>query len=112
MWSRFLSRIKTEGLPVFTALSPDKTKLAVTFSGEKFPYVQIIDTNTLKTIKTMTFEGSVLHVRWSEEMPLIYVSVNTKDEVQAIETDEWSKRAAIPAKRPSGIFLYNLQDGR
>ena len=109
---KFLSRIKTEGLPVFTALSPDKTKLAVTFSGEKFPYVQIIDTNTLKTIKTMKFEGSVLHVRWSEEMPLIYVSVNTKDEVQAIETDEWSKRAAIPAKRPSGIFLYNLQDGR
>lgn len=109
---RFLAKIKTEGLPVFTALSPDKTKLAVTFSGDKFPYVQIIDTKTLQTVKTIKFEGSVLHVRWSEDIPVLYVSVNTKDEVQAIETEEWTKRAAVPVKRPSGIFLYNTQDGR
>jgi protein NirF len=104
---KFLARIKTEGLPVFTALSPDKKHLAVTFSGDKFPFVQIIDTKSLAVIKTLHFEGSVLHVRWSDETPMLYVSVNTADEVQLIDTNLWEKRAAIPVKRPSGIFLYH-----
>lgn len=104
----FLKRIKTEGLPVFTALSPDKKHLAVTFSGDKFPFVQIIDTKSLKPIKTLHFEGSVLHVRWSEETPTLYVSVNTTNEVQLVDTTSWEKKAAIFVKRPSGIFLYQL----
>jgi protein NirF len=107
---KFLAKIKTEGLPVFTALSPDKKRLAVTFSGDKFPIVQIIDTQTLKVIKTLTFEGNVLHVRWSEEFDILYVSVNTKDEVLALETQNWEKRAAIPVKKPSGIFLYHTPE--
>lgn len=103
----FLGRIKTEGLPVFTALSPDKRQLAVTFSGDKFPFVQIIDTKSLSVIKTLQFEGNVLHVRWSDEKPALYVSVNTADEVQMMDTNSWEKRASIPVKRPSGIFLYH-----
>ncbi len=104
---KFLARIKTEGLPVFTALSPNKKYLAVTFSGDKFPFVQIIDTKTLEVIKTIHFEGSVLHVRWSDEAPALYVSVNTADKVQLIDTNLWEKRASISVKKPSGIFLYH-----
>ncbi|OHE07722.1 MAG: nitrite reductase, partial [Sulfurimonas sp. RIFOXYB2_FULL_37_5] len=36
---KFVKNIETEGLPVFTALSPDKKYMAVTFSGDKFPVV-------------------------------------------------------------------------
>lgn len=103
----FLGRIKTEGLPVFTALSPDKKYLAVTFSGDKFPYVQIVDTKSLEIIKTMQFEGKVLHVRWSDENALLYVSVNTTDEMQMVDTQTWEKRGSVPVKRPSGIFLFH-----
>lgn len=103
----FLGRIKTEGLPVFTALSPDKRYLAVTFSGDKFPYVQIVDTKSLEIVKTMRFEGKVLHVRWSDEKPLLYVSVNTTDEVQLVDTKTWQKQGSVPVRRPSGIFLFH-----
>ena len=48
-----------KGLPVFTALSPDKKYLAVTFSGKDFPTIQIVDTKTLKIIQTFTFMGKV-----------------------------------------------------
>ncbi|RUM64257.1 MAG: nitrite reductase, partial [Sulfurospirillum sp.] len=55
----FIKAITTKGLPVFTSLSPDKKYLAVTFSGKDFPSIQIIDTNTLKIIKTFKFPGKV-----------------------------------------------------
>ena len=103
----FLKRIKTKGLPVFTSLSPDQKYLAVTFSGKDFPVVQIIDTDTLKVIKTFKFGGKVLHVRWSKEKPELYVSVNGADEVDVIDTNSWTIKDRIKGiKRPSGIFLY------
>jgi len=104
----FIKNIKVQGLPVFTSLSPDQKYIAVTFSGKDFPYIQIIDTNTLKVIKTFNFKGKVLHVRWSKEYPDLYVSVNGANEVDVINTKEWFKQREIyQIKKPSGIFLYN-----
>jgi len=104
---KFVKNIETEGLPVFTSLSPDKKYLAVTFSGEKFPVIQIIDTKTLKIIKRFEFDGKVLHVRWSKEKPLLYVSVNDSNKVAFINTDGWwLKREVFKIKKPSGIFIY------
>ena len=106
----FIKNIKTKGLPVFTSLSPDQRYLAVTFSGKDFPYVQIIDTKTLKIIKTFPFKGKVLHVRWSKELPELYVSVNGANEVDVIDTDTWKmQREIYQVKKPSGIFLYQYK---
>ncbi|BAF71209.1 cytochrome D1 domain-containing protein [Sulfurovum sp. NBC37-1] len=103
----FIKNIETQGLPVFTSLSPDKKYLAVTYSGKDFPTIQIIDTKTLKIIKTFTFKGKVLHVRWSKEYPSLYVSVNDANQVNVIDTDEWFlEREIFQVKHPSGIFLY------
>ena len=104
---KFVKNIETEGLPVFTALSPDKKYLAVTFSGKKFPVIQIIDTKTLKIIKRFEFDGKVLHVRWSEVRPNLYVSVNDTNKVAVLHTKEWYlAREIFQIKKPSGIFLY------
>ena len=104
---KFIQNIKTQGLPVFTALSPDKKYLAVTYSGKDFPTIQIINTETLKIFKTFTFNGKVLHVRWSQEYPALYVSVNDANQVNVIDTDEWFlQREIYQVKHPSGIFLY------
>ena len=104
---KFITAIKTEGLPVFTALSPDKKYLAVTFSGKKFPVIQIIDTKTLKVIKRFQFDGKVLHVRWSNEKPYLYVSVNDANKVAVLNTKGWwLKREIFTIKKPSGIFVY------
>lgn len=104
---KFIKNIPTAGLPVFTALSPDKKYLAVTFSGEKFPVVQIIDTKTLEIIKDFTFDGKVLHVRWSDEKPSLYVSVNDSNKLAVINTKDWSLAKEIfGVQKPSGIFIY------
>jgi len=108
---KFIQNIETEGLPVFTALSPDKKYLAVTFSGEKFPVIQIIDTKTLKIIKRFEFDGKVLHVRWSNVRPNLYVSVNDTNKIAVLNTKEWYlSREIFQIKKPSGIFIYEEKE--
>lgn len=103
----FVKNIETEGLPVFTSLSPDKKYLAVTFSGKQFPIIQIIDTTTLKVIKRFEFDGKVLHVRWSNQKPKLYVSVNDTNKVAVLDTREWYlSKELFQIKKPSGIFIY------
>jgi len=108
---KFIHNIEMQGLPVFTSLSPDKKYLAVTFSGKDFPTIQIVDTKTLKIIKTFTFKGKVLHVRWSNVDPDLYVSVNDANQVNIINTDEWFlEREIFQIKSPSGIFIYEQKE--
>ncbi|HIO95252.1 MAG TPA: nitrite reductase [Campylobacterales bacterium] len=108
---KFIKNIKMQGLPVFTALSPDKKYLAVTFSGKDFPTIQIVDTKTLKIIKTFTFTGKVLHVRWSNIDEYLYVSVNDSNQVNVINTNEWFlEREIFQLKAPSGIFIYEQKE--
>lgn len=103
----FIKNIEMKGLPVFTSLSPDEKYIAVTFSGKDFPTIQIVDTNTLKIIKTFTFDGKVLHVRWSKERPVLFVSVNDANQLALIDTDKWEVIKTIDGvKKPSGIFLF------
>lgn len=108
---KFIKNIKTQGLPVFTSLSPDKKYLAVTYSGKDFPTIQIIDTNSLEIIHTFNFDGKVLHLRWSETSPQLYVSVNDTNKIAVIHTKEWFlNREIFNVKKPSGIFIY--EDGK
>ncbi len=104
---KFIKKITTKGLPVFTSLSPDQNFIAVTYSGKDFPTIQIIDTNTLKIIKTFTFDGKVLHLRWSKLSPKLYVSVNDANKVAIINTKDWKVENKIDGvMHPSGIFIY------
>ncbi len=103
----FIKNIETEGTPVFTALSPDKKQMAVTYSGKKFPVIQIIDTHSLKITQRFEFDGKVLHVRWSKKRPNLYVSVNDTNKVAVLNTKEWYlAREIFNIKKPSGIFIY------
>lgn len=107
----FIKNIKMQGLPVFTSLSPDKRYLAVTFSGKDFPTIQIVDTKTLKIIKTFNFKGRVLHLRWSNLDNSLYISVNDANKVNVIDTKEWFlEREIFQVERPSGIFIYQYKE--
>jgi len=108
----FIKAIDVEGNPVFTSLSPDRKFLAVTFSGKKFPIVQIIDTNTLKIIKRFDFGGMVLHVRWSKQDPILYVSNNKKSKVLGVDTKKWEIVFKINVPKPSGIFIFDTDKGQ
>lgn len=103
----FIKNIEMKGLPVFTSLSPNEKYIAVTFSGKNFPTIQIVDTQSLKIVQTFTFPGKVLHVRWSSERPVLFVSVNDASEVDLIDTRTWKIVKKIPhVEHPSGIFIY------
>ena len=107
----FIKNIDVQGTPVFTSLSPKKDYLAVTFSGKNFPYIEIIDTKTLKIIKKYHFDGKVLHVRWSNSEPKLYVSVNDSNKVVVIDTNTWRiNREIYQIQHPSGIFIYQTKD--
>jgi len=86
---KFIKNIEVKGLPVFTSLSPDRKYLAVTFSGRDFPTIQIIDTKSLKVIKSFKFNGKVLHVRWLKSDNSLYVSVNDANQISVINTKDW-----------------------
>jgi len=101
-----IKKIAVVGSPVFTSLSPDKNFLAVTFSGENFPKVQIIDTSSFEVIKDLALNGRVLHVRWSNNGKYLYLSVNDTNEVLAYDVDGWRKNFMFPVIKPSGIFIY------
>ncbi len=104
---KFIKNLEVHGLPVFTSLSPDQRYIAVTFSGKDFPVVQIVDTKALKVIKTFKFDGKVLHIRWSSERPVLFVSVNDASRVDLIDTNKWEVIKKIPnIEHPSGIFIY------
>ncbi|BAF70896.1 cytochrome D1 domain-containing protein [Nitratiruptor sp. SB155-2] len=107
----FIKAIEVEGNPVFTSLSPDRRFLAVTFSGKKFPIVQIVDTTDLQVIKRFDFGGMVLHVRWSKEEPLLYVSNNGLSKVIGMDTKKWKKSFEVAVPKPSGIFIFDMRQG-
>ncbi len=104
---KFIKNLEVHGLPVFTSLSPDQRYIAVTFSGKDFPVVQIVDTQKLEVIKTFKFDGKVLHLRWSNERAVLFVSVNDASRVDLIDTGRWEVVKKIPnIEHPSGIFIY------
>ncbi|WP_456391852.1 cytochrome D1 domain-containing protein [Nitratifractor sp.] len=110
-----IKTIEVKGNPVFTALSPDKKWLAVTFSGKDFPYVQIVNAETFEIERTFKLPGWVLHVRWSKDTPHLYFSVNTANMVLAYKTSDpdpkkWWKHFEWPVPKPSGIFLFEAPD--
>ena len=110
---KFLKSIEVRGLPVFTSLSPKERYIAVTFSGKDFPWIQIVDTEKMKVIKTFHFKGKVLHVRWSKEKPYLYVSVNGNNQVAVINTNNWKIIKYIDGiKKPSGIFIFNENEAK
>ena len=112
---KLIKSIEVEGNPVFTALSPDKKWLAVTFSGKKFPVVQIVDAKRLKVVRRLKFPGMILHLRWSPNHPYLYFSVNDKDMVQAYKVDnpdpkKWWLNLEWQIPRPSGIFIFEKKE--
>jgi len=107
----FIKTIPVKGNPVFTSLSPNKKWLAVTFSGKDFPTVQIVDANKLEIVRTMKFDGRILHVRWSPKRHYLYFSVNDKNKVLSYNTTDkdpkkWWLNFEWPVPKPSGIFVF------
>lgn len=98
-------RIKVHGQPVFVMARPDGRNIWVNFAVPNNDTLQIIDTQSLKIIKTLTPGKGVLHMEFEPRGEQVWASVRDEDRLAVFDTDTFEQVTSFPAKKPSGIFL-------
>ncbi len=98
-------RIAVHGQPVFVEARPDGRQVWVNFAHPRNNTVQVIDTQTLKIVKTMQPGKGVLHMEFTPRGESVWVSVRDIDSVQVYDTASLEQVAQLPAEKPSGIFF-------
>ena len=102
---KLLNKIPVHGQPVFVMGRPDGRQVWVNFAHPLNDTVQVIDTQTLKIIKTFTPGPAVLHMEFTPRGEQVWISVRDKDRVDIYDTRTLKKIKSLPAKKPSGIFF-------
>lgn len=100
-----LARVPVAGQPVFVVARPDGRHLWVNFAPPHNDSVQVIDTETLKTVRTLKPGKAVLHMEFTPRGEQVWVSVRDDDVVRVYDTETFAEIAALPADKPSGIFF-------
>jgi len=98
-------RIKVHGQPIFVIARPDGRHVWVNFAVPNNDTLQVIDTQTLKIIKTLTPGKGVLHMEFEPRGEEIWVSVRDEDRLAVFDTETFKQLITFDAKKPSGIFL-------
>lgn len=98
-------RIAVHGQPVFVEAQPDGRQVWVNFAHPRNDTVQVIDTQTMKIVKTLQPGKGVLHMEFSPRGESVWVSVRDADEVHVYDTASFERIAQLPAEKPSGIFF-------
>jgi len=98
-------RIPVHGQPVFVMARPDGRQLWVNFAFPDNDTVQVIDSETLKIIKTLKTGKGTLHMEFTPRGEEVWISVRDKDEIQVYDTETLEQTHRLPAQKPSGIFF-------
>jgi len=97
-------KIPVHGQPVFVMARPDGRQVWVNFAVPDNDTVQVIDTQTLKLVKTLQPGKGVLHMEFEPRGEQVWVSVRDLDQLQVYDTETFEKLVTLPAQKPSGIF--------
>ncbi|MFV9614900.1 MAG: cytochrome D1 domain-containing protein [Gammaproteobacteria bacterium] len=98
-------RIKVHGQPVFVMARPDGRNIWVNFAVPNNDTLQVIDTQSLKIIKTLTPGKGVLHMEFEPRGEEVWVSVRDEDRLAVFDTETFAQLITFEAKKPSGIFF-------
>ncbi len=98
-------RIKVHGQPIFVIARPDGRHVWVNFALPDNDTIQIIDTQQLAVIKQLKPGKGVLHMEFEPRGEEVWLSVRDEDRVEVYDTKTFERKAAMPAKKPSGIFF-------
>jgi len=98
-------RIKVHGQPVFVMARPDGRNIWVNFAVPNNDTLQVIDTLSLKIIKTLTPGKGVLHMEFEPRGEEVWVSVRDEDRLAVFDTETFAQLITFEAKKPSGIFF-------
>jgi len=100
-----VGRVATHGQPVFAVARPDGRHVWVNFAHPLNDTVEIVDTETMKVIHTLTPGPAVLHMEFTPRGNEVWVSVRDADRIDIYDAATFAKKAEIPAQKPSGIFF-------
>lgn len=100
-----VGRVATHGQPVFAVARPDGRHVWVNFAHPLNDTIEIIDTESLKVIHTLTPGPAVLHMEFTPRGNEVWVSVRDADRIDIYDAASFAKKAEIPAQKPSGIFF-------
>ena len=103
-WSE-AGRIKVHGQPVFVMARPDGRNIWVNFAVPNNDTLQVIDTQSLDIIKTLTPGKGVLHMEFEPRGGQVWASVRDEDRLAIFDTDTFEQLVTFEAKKPSGIFF-------
>ncbi|MBI2754708.1 MAG: protein nirF [Betaproteobacteria bacterium] len=98
-------RIPVYGQPVFVVAEPGGRKVWVNFAFPTNERVQVIDTQTLQVVRTLSPGRTVLHLEFTPRGEQVWVSSRDDDRVTVYDTRTYGEIARLAAERPSGIFL-------
>ncbi len=98
-------RIEVAGQPVFVVARPDGRQIWVNFAHPNNGQVQVIDTETLKVVKTIAPGKAVLHLEFTPRGEQVWISARDSNSVVVYDTDTLEPVATLSATAPSGIFF-------
>jgi len=98
-------RIKVHGQPVFVMARPDGRYVWVNFAVPDNDTLQVIDTQTLAIVKTLTPGKGVLHMEFEPRGEQVWASVRDEDRVAVFDTETFAQVKSFAAQKPSGIFF-------
>jgi protein NirF len=100
-----VGRVSVHGQPVFVEAQPGGRQVWVNFAHPLNDTLQVIDTRSLKIVRTLQPGKGVLHMEFAPRGETVWVSVRDSDEVQVYDTAGFEQLASLPAEKPSGIFF-------
>jgi len=98
-------RVATHGQPVFAVARPDGRHVWVNFAHPKNGVVEVVDTLSLKVIRTLQPGPAVLHLEFTPRGHEVWVSARDSDAVIVYDSRTFEEVARLPAGKPSGIFF-------
>jgi len=99
-----IKSIPLAGIPMFAMSGPDGRHIWVNFSGTNNRFIQVVDSLTLKVIKTIEIGDRVFHMGFSPKGKNIYVSSYKDNKVVVLDTTTFHKVKELSVKNPSGVF--------
>ncbi len=102
-----VNRIPVHGQPVFVMARPDGRQVWVNFAFPNNDRVQVIDTQSMKIVKTLQPGKGVLHMEFEPRGEEVWLSIRDAGRLQVYSTDDFALKEDLPAEKPSGIFLTN-----
>lgn len=97
--------IPLRGHPVYSVRSPDEAQVWVSFSGVKDDaYVQVIDTESLKVIRTLHIGTRIYHMDFTPRGSHMLISANGANRLFLVDATTYKIVDSQPLDSPSGVF--------